>query len=221
MNRQQRKRQKQRERKRREKEAANSKPQISQSTDGLESFANGPGQTSDTRIMERAIRERWPIAPELRELMVQRMARIVLSKKSSTRETTSAYRAVIGSDRLNQLEEHHASDQAKEAKEASKEPGAAITVNLATAVQVNVAQAIAEATDEQLQKFIDAANEFSNPSPINCNQPNHAIVDSTPSGGGNGQAEAAAVAGSTPSTNGFHPSLAKPSTNGVSGKQHP
>lgn len=67
----------------------------------------------DTRLMERALRERWPIPQELRERIVLNLIAIVANKNLSPRERTSAAKALLHADQLNveqekieQLDEH-------------------------------------------------------------------------------------------------------------------
>ncbi len=58
----------------------------------------------DTRLMARAITERWAISPEYRTLIVQRLMRIIADPESSNREITSAARALISADLVNSKE---------------------------------------------------------------------------------------------------------------------
>ena len=67
----------------------------------------------DTRLMERALRERWPIRPEYREKIILNLIAIVASRDASPRERTSAAKALLHADALNveqermeQLDEH-------------------------------------------------------------------------------------------------------------------
>src|SRR5690606_25316236 len=62
---------------------------------------DGPGQTSDTRLIERAIRERWPIKPEYRTAIINRLLRIAVSPETSDREAISASKAMIAADKIN------------------------------------------------------------------------------------------------------------------------
>lgn len=68
----------------------------------------------DTRMMARALRERWPIDDRQRELMMRVLMQIAADANNSPRERTSAIRALISADRNNieqekiqQAEEHH------------------------------------------------------------------------------------------------------------------
>lgn len=54
-----------------------------------------------TRMIERAVREGWPIPEEKRPAIVARQVRIALSKRSSPREATSAARCLLGMEQQN------------------------------------------------------------------------------------------------------------------------
>jgi hypothetical protein len=55
----------------------------------------------DTRLMERAIRESWPIPDDLRPTLVRRLAYIMTSDNSSPREITSAAKALLSASKTN------------------------------------------------------------------------------------------------------------------------
>ncbi len=68
----------------------------------------------DTRMMERALRERWPIKPEFREKIMNALIAILADKNASPREKTSAARALMHADSINleaekivQADQHH------------------------------------------------------------------------------------------------------------------
>jgi hypothetical protein len=69
-------------------------------------FLSTAGQTSDTRLQGRAIRERWPIPPEFRARIIVRLWGIVISPNASRREVMSAIRALIAAERQNQADDH-------------------------------------------------------------------------------------------------------------------
>ena len=69
-------------------------------------FEPTAGQTSDTRLQERAIRERWPIKDEYREAIVKRLVAVVVDPQASRRERTAACRALIAAESQNQSDEH-------------------------------------------------------------------------------------------------------------------
>jgi hypothetical protein len=68
----------------------------------------------DTRMMERALRERWPIKPEFREKIMNALIAILADKNTSPREKTAAARALMHADAINleaekivQADQHH------------------------------------------------------------------------------------------------------------------
>jgi len=68
----------------------------------------------DTRMMARALTQRWPIDPEQRNLMMRVLMKIAADANNSPRERTSAIKALIAADRNNieqekiqQNDEHH------------------------------------------------------------------------------------------------------------------
>ena len=54
-----------------------------------------------TRLWEKALKERWSIPGEFRELMVRQLVRVIASEKTSAREKTSAAKALLHADALN------------------------------------------------------------------------------------------------------------------------
>ena len=64
-----------------------------------------PGNTSDTRLIERAIKKRWPISEEFRAAVVTQLVRILADPTSSRREKTSAARALLSAEHQNQQDE--------------------------------------------------------------------------------------------------------------------
>lgn len=80
-------------------------------TGGLGGQEHPPGTIRDTRMVARAITERWPIKPAMRAAVVKRMAGIVTSSKVSAREATAAAKALIAADALNQADEIAAKPQ--------------------------------------------------------------------------------------------------------------
>ena len=63
------------------------------------------GKPSDARLVERAIRKRWPIPPEFREAVIAQLAAIVADPTSSRREKTSAARTLLTAEGQNQADE--------------------------------------------------------------------------------------------------------------------
>ena len=67
-----------------------------------------PQAIRDTRLRERAIKERWPIREDIRPAIMDRMSQIAIDPKSSEREATSATKAILYADKMNQEEELNA-----------------------------------------------------------------------------------------------------------------
>jgi hypothetical protein len=55
----------------------------------------------DTRLVERALAERWPIPKSLRGPLIDRLAGIVQDPASSPREATSAAKAILSASKIN------------------------------------------------------------------------------------------------------------------------
>ena len=55
----------------------------------------------DTRMLERALRERWPIPDQYRDAIVTRQIRIAIDPSSSNREATSATRCLVSMEQQN------------------------------------------------------------------------------------------------------------------------
>ena len=55
----------------------------------------------DTRLVERALRERWPIPKALRGPLIDRLAKIVQDPDTSPREATAAARAILSASKIN------------------------------------------------------------------------------------------------------------------------
>lgn len=62
----------------------------------------------NTRIIERAIREGWPIPDEYRKPLIDRQVRIAVDVQVSPRESTSATRAILMAERQNMIRERWA-----------------------------------------------------------------------------------------------------------------
>ena len=61
----------------------------------------------DTRMMAKALEQRWPIKPEYRQAIVNRLVQIVANPKSSPREVTAASRSLLSAEAQNQQDEQH------------------------------------------------------------------------------------------------------------------
>ena len=55
----------------------------------------------DTRLIELAIRNKWPIREEIREALIERQVAIATSKTVSPRESTSAFRSLVAANQQN------------------------------------------------------------------------------------------------------------------------
>ena len=64
----------------------------------------------DTRMMARALEQRWPISENARKAIVGRLLRIVADPTSSAREATAASKALLAAEGQNQLDEHKVID---------------------------------------------------------------------------------------------------------------
>lgn len=58
-------------------------------------------EESDTRILARALRERWPLSPEIRKDAIQRLHAIVKDGETSHRDLIMAVKALIDADKVN------------------------------------------------------------------------------------------------------------------------
>lgn len=60
----------------------------------------------DTRMLTRALEQRWPIKPEYREAIIKRLLRVIADPQSSPREVASASKALLAAEKQNQEDEH-------------------------------------------------------------------------------------------------------------------
>jgi len=60
---------------------------------------------SETRLLEKAIKQRWPIPDEYRAGVINRQARIAIDPEASNREATSAARCLITAEGQNQKDD--------------------------------------------------------------------------------------------------------------------
>jgi hypothetical protein len=70
-----------------------------------------PVGTRDTRLLDRAVRENWPIPEEYRKPVVDRMYDIVTDSKTKAREASIAARVLVAMEQQNQAERHKAIDK--------------------------------------------------------------------------------------------------------------
>lgn len=64
-----------------------------------------PTGTRDTRLLERAVRERWPIPERYKKAIINRQIKIAIDPESSGREARAAARTIIAADKINLEEE--------------------------------------------------------------------------------------------------------------------
>lgn len=55
----------------------------------------------DTRLIQRAIRQRWPIPDDKRQALIDRQIEIATSKETEPREATAAFKAVMEAEKQN------------------------------------------------------------------------------------------------------------------------
>lgn len=75
---------------------------------------SGTGNTRDTRLLERAIKKRWPIPEQYKEAIMRRQALIAIDPKAKPREASAAARTLIAADKLNLEEEQMEMDSDKQ-----------------------------------------------------------------------------------------------------------
>jgi hypothetical protein len=60
----------------------------------------------ETRMMARALTQRWPLSPEYRTIIVKQLMKVIADPQSSPREKTSAAKALMAAEQQNQADEH-------------------------------------------------------------------------------------------------------------------
>lgn len=66
----------------------------------------------ETRLWEKALKERWPIPEAMRGVIVKSLGRILVDSETSPREKTAAARALIAADQQNiEMEKMEQSDE--------------------------------------------------------------------------------------------------------------
>ena len=66
----------------------------------------------ETRLWERALKERWPIPDAMRGVIVKTLAKILIDPEASAREKTAAARALMHADSQNiEMEKMHQADE--------------------------------------------------------------------------------------------------------------
>ena len=104
--------------------------------------------TRDTRLIERAIREEWPIPVGYRKGLVDRQARIAADPGSSPREATSAFRALVAANQQN--------------IDVNRE-SVGTTVNVGVAVNNQMPASLENASDDALIDYLVAAGVVERP----------------------------------------------------------
>ena len=64
----------------------------------------------DTRMMSRAIVQRWPMSEEVRRQVLEKLAEIVIDPESKNREVIAAAKALMSAEAQNQSDEHKVLD---------------------------------------------------------------------------------------------------------------
>lgn len=64
-----------------------------------------PDSYRDTRLVERALRQRWPVPKEVRQALIDRQIAIATNPKSAPREATIAFKAILAAESQNQADE--------------------------------------------------------------------------------------------------------------------
>jgi hypothetical protein len=70
----------------------------------------------DTRLLARAVMQRWPINPKMREGIIGALARVLTDPNASHREKTSAAKALMAAEKQNQEDEHKVIDVSIQAR---------------------------------------------------------------------------------------------------------
>jgi len=98
----------------------------------------------DTRLWEKALRERWPIPEAMRGVIVKTLAKILIDPESSNREKTAAARALMHADaqniemeKMNQADEH---EQRARLVEIAKHIGFSEIASLASSAGIEIAE---------------------------------------------------------------------------------
>jgi hypothetical protein len=60
----------------------------------------------DTRMMAKALEQRWPISDNARRAIIGRLLKIIADPQSSPREVTAASKAILSAEAQNQADEH-------------------------------------------------------------------------------------------------------------------
>lgn len=64
----------------------------------------------DTRLMARALTQRWPIKADYRAIIVKQLMKVIADPGTSPREKTAAAKALMAAEQQNQADEHKVVD---------------------------------------------------------------------------------------------------------------
>jgi len=112
----------------------------------------------DTRMMARALEQRWPINENARKAIVSRLLRIIADPQSSPREVTAASKALLAAESQNQLDQHKIVDVSISNRHAELD---AIAADLG--LDVGLIEAVARKTsggDSVAQERSDEDSDF-------------------------------------------------------------
>ena len=60
----------------------------------------------ETRMISKALTQRWPIKPEYRAGLITQMMKVIADPNTSPREKTAAAKAILAAEKQNQDDEH-------------------------------------------------------------------------------------------------------------------
>ena len=86
-------------------------PETGETQGGLGGGALREEGVRDTRLIERAVREQWPIDAEYREAIVRRQVKVAIDPDVSSREATAAARCIVAMVGQNQAADFKALDK--------------------------------------------------------------------------------------------------------------
>ncbi len=96
----------------------------------------------ETRLWERALKERWPIPDAMRGVIVKTLAKILIDPEASAREKTAAARALMHADAMNiEMEKMHQADEHEQRArlvEIAKHIGFSEVASLASTAGINL-----------------------------------------------------------------------------------
>lgn len=60
----------------------------------------------DTRLISKALKQRWPVSETHRSILVKRLVQVIADPQSSPREVTAAAKGLLAAEAQNQKDEH-------------------------------------------------------------------------------------------------------------------